>query len=220
MFDPVSQAVQAASARSAYAFAPVFAAGAVTSIGPCVAPRFIAVAGLSANRGAAHALAGAAAFVAGLACAYASLGALAGLLLHDARIGTAVYAAVAAAFAVGGIATLCSRSSGCAHSHGGGRARSAGAAFLLGASFSFVVAPCCTPIVMAILAYAGSAGDPLYGSALLGVYALGHALPVFAAAAGARGAGRLFEKYAAAHAASLVAGTLMLAISAYYAVLA
>lgn len=220
MFDPVSQAVHAASSRSVYAFAPVFAAGAVTSIGPCVAPRFIAVAGLSANRGAAHALAGAAAFVAGLACAYASLGALAGVLMHDARIGTAVYAAVAAAFAVGGIVTLCARKERCAHERGALQARSAGAAFLLGASFAFVVAPCCTPIVMAIIAYAASAGDPLYGSALLGVYALGHALPVFAAASGARGATRLAEKYATAHAASLIAGTLMLAIAAYYAVLA
>ena len=219
MFDPFSQALRAVAAGSGYAFPLVFLAGAVSSIGPCVAPRFIAVAGLASHQERDRAAISVCSFVAGLMAVYGSFGAAASLLGRVAHISTEVYVFVALTLAAGGIVSLWNDPR---HTHCTARfsARSWGAAFFLGVSFALVLSPCCTPLVLGILAYTSAAGDPLYGSALLACFALGHALPVFAVATGARGVGVILERLVVRQAASVLSAAMMLALAAYYGVLA
>jgi cytochrome c-type biogenesis protein len=95
-----------------------------------------------------------------------------------------------------------------------------GGSFLLGASFALVLSPCCTPLVIVILAYTSTSGDPWYGSALLAIFAVGHALPLLGIGAGAQRVGALLARPRLKSATSTAAATLMLSLAAYYAVLA
>lgn len=199
--------------------AAVFSTGALSSIGPCVAPRFIAVAGLTAGRRIGDALLNTTAFVLGLATLYASLGAAAAVVLHDAAFSTAAYYGMAAVLGVSGILQLC-RQPACDHRTPESRARGVGGAFLLGASSGISISPCCAPVVGAIASFAGAGGDPAGGALLLICYASGHSLPLFMAAVGAGGVNAVIARHSLRSAASLLAATLMLALCAYYAVLA
>jgi thiol:disulfide interchange protein DsbD len=220
MLDPISQALAAVSSRSAYAVPLVFAAGAASSIGPCVAPRFIAAAGLAAGKTRSRAVGLVFAFVAGLTSTYAAFGAVSSLLGRAVQLSTYTYWAVAVALAAGGCVTLWRGEKTCASAHRHEAGRSAGGALLLGASFALVVSPCCTPLIVGILAYTSAAGSAGYGSLLLACFALGHALPIAAAAFGANGVTRCLQRYSVRQAATVVSAALMLGLSAYYAVLA
>ncbi len=223
MIDAVSAGLNAVATRSPLAFPLVFAAGAVTSVGPCAAPRYVALAALvNASRRPWRIVA---AFAAGLIGAYVVLGVATGTVGALWSASGLVYAALAVALAVAGIATLV-RGGGASHMHedaavlrGDVRA-SAGGTFLLGASSAFLVSPCCTPIVAGIAGLTTASGHTANGVALLATFACGHALPVvFAGAVGTRVADTV-RGLAASHAPAVVAGTLMLALAAYYGVLA
>lgn len=215
MYDPISASLHAVGVQSKYAFAFVFAAGAATSIGPCVAPRFLAAAGFAAGEEGATVRVGS--MIAGLMAAYAAFGSLAPIAGHLVRFSGVTYAILALALAASGLNALFRAER---HVHAGRSSvrNSCGAAFLLGMSFALTVSPCCTPLVFGILAYTSAAGSPLYGSVLLACFALGHALPLVALATGVRRV-RLCLNGETRTAGAVVSGTLMLALSAYYAVI-
>lgn len=228
MIDAVSAGLHAVATRSPVAFPLVFAAGAATSVGPCAAPRYVALAALvNASRRPWRIVA---AFAAGLVGAYVVLGAAAGALGALWSASRLVYAALAIALSVAGIATLL-RGGGGSHVHeasaaddagtgtNAGRA-SLGGTFLLGASSAFVVSPCCTPIVAGIAGLTTASGHTGTGVALLATFACGHALPVVSAGALGTRVARALRHLAASHAPAVVSGTLMLALAAYYGVLA
>lgn len=221
MFDPFSAALHAAGNRSIFAAPLAIGAGFASSLGPCVAPRFLAVAGMSAGKTRAQSAGLAASFIGGLIVAYASFAGAASLLGRALASSTAVYVLVAIALGAGGLITLWSEPHACARPPSAARA-SCGAAFLLGAAFAFVVSPCCTPFIVAILAYASASGSACYGAALLALFALGHAAPMIALAIGAQRATGMFYRYGGAgrRAGSTVSAGLMLCLAAYYAVLA
>jgi cytochrome c biogenesis protein CcdA len=218
VFDPFSQSLAAVSSRSVSAASLVFLAGAASSLGPCVAPRLVAAAGLASGRRNAAALV--LAFVAGLMAAYAAFGAVTSLLGRAAHWSAYTYGIVALALAGGGAVTLWRGDRACGRHRDTDRATSMGGAMLLGASFALVVSPCCTPLVAGIVAYTSASGSAAYGSLLLVSFALGHALPIIPVAFGVNRAARLLQRHAVRQAASVVSATLMLALSAYYAVLA
>jgi cytochrome c biogenesis protein CcdA len=220
MFDPISQALAAVGSRSAYAAPVVFAAGAASSIGPCVAPRFIAVSGLAAGKARGRAAALVFAFIAGLTVTYAAFGAVSSLLGRAMQLSTYTYWAVALTLATGGCIALWRGEKTCSHARRHDIGESSGSAMLLGSSFALVVSPCCTPLIVGILAYTSAAGNAGYGSLLLACFALGHALPIVPVALSANGATRILQRYSVQQAASVVSATLMLGLSAYYAVLA
>jgi cytochrome c-type biogenesis protein len=220
MFDPIAQGMGAVSARSAYAPLLVFAAGAVTSIGPCVAPRFIAVAGLAAGKSRRQTVMLVASFIGGLTSTYAAFGAVTSLLGRATQLSAYTYSAVALALAAGGVVTLWRDRAGCGGAHGYRLGFGCGGTLLLGASFALVVSPCCTPLVLAILTYTSAAGSVAYGSILLACFALGHAFPIAAVAFGTHGITRLLQRHSVQQAAAMVSGTLMLGLAGLYAVLA
>ena len=230
MIDVLGEGLRAAATRSPLAYPLVFAAGVATSVGPCVAPRYVAVAALAnAARRPWHVVG---AFVAGLVGAYALLGLAAGALGTLWSTSGTVYLILAAGLGAGGILTLLRADPRDRHDHDhdhggrrdGGRAKraqaSAGGTFLLGASSAFVVSPCCTPVVAGIAGLTTLGGRTVEGVALLVAFALGHALPLLAAGVLGTRIAALLARAAASSAPAVVAGTLMLALAAYYGALA
>lgn len=217
--DLVSLSLRAAATHSAVAPALIFAAGAISSVGPCVAPRFIAIAGIaaSAEKSAARRLVFA--FCGGLTVAYAAFGAAATLLAGALQHSGTIYAALAVALAAAGAVTLWREEGQCTRA-GVQRNASFGGVFLLGASSALVLSPCCSPIVAAVVAYGAEAGDPVYAAAMLAIFSLGHMLPLIAAAAGATKCVALLSRLTVARAGAVLSGSLMLGLAAYYAVLA
>ncbi|MFN2529637.1 MAG: hypothetical protein ABR584_13070, partial [Candidatus Baltobacteraceae bacterium] len=101
MFDPINLSLQAVALGHPAAFALVFVAGAATSVGPCAAPRLIAISGLTATGQKPVMHANAAAFVGGLIIAYASFGIFTSLLGRVTMFSHGVYIALALGLAGG-----------------------------------------------------------------------------------------------------------------------
>jgi cytochrome c-type biogenesis protein len=225
MIDPVATAAAAVAAHSPGALAAVFCAGAVTSIGPCIAPRYVAVAALTnGSRRAAHATL---AFIAGLIGGYLTLGFGVGELGSLWSMSSTVYTLLALALGAGGIAGLiravphevhtCTT---CEPAEVGVADRSLGAIFLLGAASVLVISPCCTPIVATIVATSTAIGQPLLGMLLLGAFACGHALPLLFAGSMSSGVRRIVGHARLGQAPAIVGAVLMLALGIYYGMLA
>jgi len=134
--------------------------------------------------------------------------------------GIALLRGWAAALGTGGLATLL-QTSRCNHSRqtrprASERPRRLSAVFSLGAASAFVVSPCCTPVVAAVLGMTALDGNPLSRAALLGAFALGHAAPLFVVGSLGAFCARTFRTWNATPAPSVVSGTLMLGLGAYY----
>lgn len=88
-----------------------------------------------------------------------------------------------------------------------------GSGFLLGGAFAICAAPCIGPVLASILVLAGDSGTVLEGSALLGVYALGLAVPFLIAAALFVPAMGVFRRIRDHYALiQLVSGTILVAL--------
>jgi cytochrome c biogenesis protein CcdA len=219
MFDPLAAAMHAVATRSVEAPVLIMLTGLLSSVGPCVAPRFVAVAGLAAKRSRRDALALALAFIGGIAIAFMSFGVAASLLGRMMSISHVIYGGLTVALFVVGLLALW-REPMCSHRSGRERTTSLGGALLLGAFSAFVVSPCCTPVLVAILAYTSAVGDPVYGALLLGAFSIGHAAPLLIAGFGISAAGSTIRRSGVAQAAGVVGATLTMALAGYYAVLA
>jgi cytochrome c biogenesis protein CcdA len=219
MIDVLGEALRAASMRSAAAYPLLVVAGGAGAIGPCSAPRALALVALT--HGAARPGRAIAAFAAGVVAAYVVIASAAGAVASLWGTSRVAYAALAAALAAAGVATLVrARGTGCAHAPEPLRAVSVGGTFLAGAASALVVSPCCTPAVALLAALTMTSGRALDGTALVAAFACGHALPLAAVAlAGDRVAGVL-RRTAAVQAPAIVAGTILLALGAFYGVLA
>jgi cytochrome c-type biogenesis protein len=216
VIDVLDTGLRAVAGRSPLAYPLVFVAGLATSLGPCAAPRYVAVAALAnatGRPGRSVAL-----FIAGLVGAYVCLGAAASALGAVRAWSTWIYAGLAVALALGGAMTLLRD----AHAHDEPRtgASNAGGAFLLGASSALVVSPCCTPVVAAIAGLTIVSGRASDGVTLLASFGLGHAAPLLAAAFLSGRLSSVLRRAAATPAPAVVSGTLMLSLAAYFGVLA
>lgn len=214
MPDPLAAAVRAVLLGTSGAPVLVFAAGVVSSFGPCALTRVVAVAGISSELPRGKRYWPGVSFTAGLAITYAGFGAIAGLLSAAAHFTHALYAALAAGCLLAAATTLL-REPG-AHRCSPAVKGSIGGAFLFGAAFAFVVSPCCTPVLTAVLAYGAQSGNTRNACLLLAAFALGHAAPVFAAAVLAQRVREMAARIAASDAIRVVTGGLLLSMSAYY----
>jgi cytochrome c biogenesis protein CcdA len=218
MIDPVALSIDAIARGDAGRLPLVALAGAVTSLGPCVAPRYVAITALLGERRRTLTVA---AFVAGMVTAYTALGFGAGLLAQIAGHASSLYAILAVALAAGGLITLCRRSS-CDHSHDAIQTSSEphrmSGVFSLGAASALVVSPCCTPILAAVVGMSVDA-NPATRAELLAAFALGHAAPLFAVGTLGSLCARTFRTWNASPAPAVVSGALMLGLGAYYGLL-
>jgi cytochrome c-type biogenesis protein len=217
VIDPIASAISAAALQSPWAPASAFVAGVATSVGPCVAPRFVAVAALASSPGIARWKA-VSAFAAGLCASYVALGVAAGFAARIAAISAHVYTLLALVLIGFGLKTLWSEPARCVHD--GPKPRSLGGACVLGMSFALVTSPCCTPVIVVLGSLAASGPSPAFGGLLIGSYAAGHALPLVAAGFGWQWIGRRLDVRPLRPAMQTIGGALMLGLAAYYGVLA
>lgn len=198
--------------------AAAFVAGLASSAGPCVAQRYAMLGALTGAAGWSERVRSSALFVAGLACVYASFGAVASWLAHAVLWSTPIYRTIAALLVVNALRCVFIPEPPCGET--AARANSRGGAFVLGAASALVVSPCCTPFAIAAATMASAGNAPLLGAAVLAVFAIGHGAPVVAAVTTFGGLWRAWRLSVPQSAASLVNGGVMLALGAYYAALA
>ena len=217
MIDPAGEALRAVAGGSAWAYPLLFVTGALTSIGPCVAPRYVAVAALAAN--ARRPFAMTSVFALGVVGAYVALGAAAGAIGSLLAWSASLYATLAIVLFGAGVTTLVRARP---HTHAeDAHARvpvSAGGSLLLGAATALVVSPCCTPLIAAIAGLTIVSGRAAAGATLLAAFALGHALPLLLAATGAQAP--FVRRLGASAAPGIVGGTLLIALGGFYGALA
>ena len=216
MMDPLSAAVDAISAHRLGALPMAALAGAATSIGPCVAPRYLALIALVGER---RPLVTITAFTLGIVVVTVALGAgagIAGALIDNIATIDALVAVALVAF---GVATVIREPHACAHLPNVAKPRASGA-FALGAMSALVVSPCCTPLIVAFAALGGFDRDPLFVLAILASFALGHAAPLFLAALTGASLAERVRALTSTAAPSTVAGGLTIALGCYYGLLA
>jgi cytochrome c biogenesis protein CcdA len=220
MIDPIALAIEGVVRGDTTRLPIVALAGVATSLGPCVAPRYVAVAALLGERRRTLTIA---TFVAGMLTAYAALGFGAGILGQLAGHASTLYLLLAIALVCSGLITLYrSPNSSCDQTHAERRRsqpRRLSGIFSLGAASAFVVSPCCTPVVAAVLGMTAFDANPLSRAALLGAFALGHAAPLFVVGSLGSICARSFRAWNASPAPAVVSGTLTLALGAYYGLL-
>ncbi|HVA34435.1 MAG TPA: cytochrome c biogenesis protein CcdA [Candidatus Baltobacteraceae bacterium] len=220
MMDLVRATIEASSHRSLEAPLIAMAAGLASSFGPCIAPRFVTLAALTADGSPFQRRTRVASFVGGLCACYVLMGSVAGALGYVAATSHYVYAMLASIFIVAGLFVLtrptrhaCSVKT----THVGNT--SAGAAAIAGFGCGLVASPCCGPIAAIVGGIGVATGSVNYGALILGSFALGHAIPLFAGAGVIRFV-RSTGGTIAATAAPVVSGALLLALGSYYALLA
>jgi cytochrome c biogenesis protein CcdA len=191
--------------------------GLAGSVGPCGAPRYLALAAASGRyRGRARTML-VMSFIGGLTCAYALLAFGISMIAQASEASRFAYAALAVGSTVAGLWALAGPSHGAACERSGPRT-TAGASFVAGALLGSVISPCCTPALAAIGFMAGKVG---FAHALLvfGAFALGHFAPLVIASTGARRVSQLVRGAGLEEAGRIVNGGLLLACGLYYGVL-
>ena len=229
MMDATAAATLALTAPSPAAVGLLFVAGTITSVGPCVAPRYVAIAAIV--NGYPRPIVPTVAFVGGLVSAFMALGFGAGVVGNLGNSSSLVYALLALGLIAAGCVTLvravpqrCAAGCDAGHHHAAAQKtaqhRSLGAVYLLGATSALVVSPCCTPVLGAIVATSTAIGKPVAGMLLLASFALGHALPLFFAGSVASGLRRVVRWRIPEQVPAIIGGVLMLTLGAYYGALA
>ena len=213
MIDTAGDAMRLLADRSPLALPAFFALGAITGIGPCVAPRYIALAALAQRVRRPWRIG--ATFGLGVVTAYVTIGMGAGVLGALRAWSTAIDLSLAVALAIAGGVTLWRDER--AHRHAACAPASAGGVYLLGATSALGVSPCCTPVVAAIAGFSGLDGHPIEAMLLLTAFAAGHALPIAAAVALGTRSMQALARLGTTTAGGVVSGTLMIALAGFYA---
>jgi cytochrome c-type biogenesis protein len=202
---------------SALAVAAAFTAGLSTSVGPCVAPRYLALTAIVARTRGRERWVRIGYFVAGLLACYALLATTASLISGVTALSRIVYVLLALGFLGFGLHALTVHS---ACSHGIPAQPSSGATLLGGSALGLVLSPCCTPVVAMMASMSISSGS--YAMALTGAlaFAAGHVAPLVTIGLGLGVAERFAPIRALSDAATTVSGGLSIALAAYYGLLA
>ncbi|MGD0969375.1 MAG: cytochrome c biogenesis protein CcdA [Candidatus Aquilonibacter sp.] len=193
-----------------------FLAGLATSLGPCVAPRFLALAALVANMNGRRRWLRVICFMAGLLLCYGMLAVTASLVGAVVALSRFLYVGLALYFLGLGLRALV-----VAQSCDGARLGDSrpGSVVIVGGAMGLVFSPCCTPVagLMATVAVSGS----LF-TALLAVLAfgLGHVTPLATVGVGLNVGERSAFRHALNGAMDTIGGGLSLALVCYYGILA
>ena len=198
---------------SAASAAALFAYGGAAALGPCAAPRALAMLALVAGPRRAAVLS-CAVFAIGVIAAYAALGAISsltfGALLTLPRAG---YALIALGFAAAGLRELLRDEERCSQAHAAGLR----GPLFVGLIGGCVVSPCCLGAAGAVSAAAAS---PLQVAMLMTCFAAGHTLLLLALAIPSAALRRMLASPKFRAPLQTASGTLFLVLSGYYGVLA
>lgn len=189
-----------------------FVAGISTSVGPCAAPRYLALIGsLQSCRSRDRAVA-IGTFAGGLATSYAACAFVAGVLGFVLMHSREMFAALAIAFCTSGILTMVARD-GCAH-HATGTQPSRG--FLSGFASGLVVSPCCAPFVAGTGILAAASGSAIDAAAALAAFLFGHVAPVLIAGGSSLAVPAGIRSATLRGAMATIGGTCSIALGLYY----
>jgi cytochrome c-type biogenesis protein len=213
-------AIESSASQSYWAPSFAFIAGIGSSFGPCCAPRFVAITGLTAQTSGWRRWLRVGAFTSGLCTMYVAVGTIAGALGLVSRYSTYIYVALASTLLIAGVVTLVRPARRCTVHDGAHNAVAPSGAFVTGLAFALVTSPCCGPIAAVLGGLSVAAGSMAFGALTLSAFALGHALPLVAFAVGSAPFTRLMQAHSLEIALSVVGGAMMIALGAYYAVLA
>ncbi len=195
-----------------------FGAGLTGSVGPCAAPRYVAVTGIAGGSTGATRIRVVAAFIAGVVIASTAAVFSSALLIRALALSYQLYLGLSLAFfTYGAWELLAQREHRCKALRA--RAASMGGAFTAGAMCALLPSPCCTPVLLGLGWLPASAGL-LWSAAVATAFACGHLLPLIGITLGAEPLARAFSSGEAREAARTVGAGLALALGAYYAVLA
>lgn len=202
---------------SALEAATAFTAGLATSVGPCVAPRYLALSAIAARATGAARWFRIGSFVAGLLLCYALLAATASLIGRLTALSHIVYVALALGFLVFGLYALVVRRS---YAHAPHRQSSCTGALVSGSALGLVLSPCCSPVIAMLAAVGLSSGSlaASLGDAL--AFTAGHVVPLVTIGFGFSALERLGPARTFSGAGTTISGGLALALAAYYGLLA
>lgn len=214
--DIVDTVLKAAIADKPASYVLALVAGVATSIGPCVAPRYVAATALSSGNRKGR-LVCLSAFVCGTVTISVAIAFIGSLLMQLARASSIVYWVLSIALLVSGCRALWRGGEQACSAHGRS-INGVGAAFLLGVGTSMAISPCCTPILIALGALSSSSmrAGGLVG--LVSAYTIGHLAPVLLVYVAAKAANDAISRYRGA--AATVGAAVTIALGLYYAVLA
>lgn len=216
MFDSTAVLVDNAAHGTLYAVPAAVLAGLISSAGPCLATRCIALTALCSDKPHRTVAINTACFVSGVVLAYVLFGSVAAIVAKLLAFSSLTYAILALFLAVSGIRMLWHDASCCAPRSS---RPAAGGAVLSGMAISLVPCASCTPIVLSLLSLTGATGSVSFTCALLASFAVGHCVPLCMSVLATRGCRSLFRRRGNARAAGVIAGSITLAMSGYYAIL-
>lgn len=217
MIDPFDALTRALVTHAPTAPAFAFAAGLLSSLGPCLTTRLAAIGGLVAGTTPARRVGLVAAFSGGILGASAAITCSAALLRHVVTASSLVYGIVAVAFGWYGLRALLRCDS---HAHRPVLSgRSAGWAFLSGGALGMIASPCCTPVIASIAGLTMLDGGRWTALVTSAAFSIGHVSPVLALGMSAtRLPPRTSDGFA--RCATVVTGGVLLSLGGYYAMLA
>jgi cytochrome c-type biogenesis protein len=202
---------------TALVVASAFGAGLATSVGPCVAPRYLALAAIVADASGRARWLRVGAFVIGLLLCYGVLAVTAALIETLVAFSQLIYVGLAACFLCFGLRAL-AVSQDCSHKHS--RDGTISPALVAGSALGLVISPCCTPVVATMAGVAGLSGEPLPSLAMALAFAAGHVAPLASVGVGLRWGAPIVEGPAFQSASNVIGGGLSIALAGYYGLLA
>jgi cytochrome c-type biogenesis protein len=202
---------------SALAVATAFTAGLATSVGPCVAPRYLALSAIAARATGRARWIRIGSFVAGLLTCYALLVATASLIGKLMAFSRSIYLALALGFVAFGLQALIVRRS-C--SHAARQRTSSTGALLSGTALGLVLSPCCSPVIAMLAAVSASSGSLAISVSCGLAFAAGHVAPLLTVGFGFSAVKRFAPVHAFSGAGTTISGGLALALAAFYGLLA
>jgi len=216
--DVVSAVFDAAGRGSPIASVLAFGAGVISSIGPCAAPRYVAIVGIVGRSNPLRRCWAVLAFATGVAVGSVAIVFSSALIARMLMWSSVLYAVLGAAFlAFGAFSLIVQRGEACAHP--GPRAVSTGGVFFLGSACALVPSSCCTPL-LAGLGTLASTLAPLPLVAVAIGFTLGHLSALLAAVLACTPLERLLARPNVHQAVRTVSSGLLVALGCYYAVLA
>lgn len=189
-----------------------FVAGVSTSVGPCAAPRYLALIGSLHSTRVWDRVVALGTFAGGLTTSYAAFafvaGALGFMLLHSREL----FAALAIAFCTSGALAMVARK-GCPHDESGAHP---GRGFLSGLASGLVVSPCCAPFVAGTGMLAAASGSVGGAAAALAAFLFGHVAPVLIAGSSSLAVPAGVRSATVRSAMTTIGGTCSIALGLYY----
>jgi cytochrome c biogenesis protein CcdA len=191
-----------------------FMNGVAASLGPCLAPRYAAVAAQISTGASGLSVSS---FLAGCIGGYIAFASGAGLVDVFQVSSHVIYAVAAAILIAAGCRGLISGGA-LSDRHGFCTSRSFGARFLGGLCCSLFGTPCCMPLALALGAQS-SVYDAAFGAVTLAAFGAGQVVPLAAVLAATR-IGPLRDVRVPAEIPATIGGTLLIAVGALYGALA